>query len=144
MYKLILGISEYQNKIYDKLTTASEHIDEHIIKLLYYSDSSYVEHWKAEIFAFLHKIDKLKGRNKWPKSKFIKEALSTHNDMLHEYGLLVKEEESELAPRYISDDTILLAVNDYQNWLAEQLSIKGIVLHSEVCAKLDEIIKNYE
>ena len=137
-------MSEYQKEIYRKLTSASEQIDKHIVRLLIFPNCRYEKHWKDEIFAFLSDINKLKGKNKWPKAKFIKDALAVHNDILQSYIYFVTDVESQFTPVNVELDVIESAVEDYQDWIAAELSTKGYVRLSEVHTKLDEILKKYQ
>lgn len=140
----IFAMSEYQKEIYRKLTSASEQIDEHIIRLLLFPNCRYQEHWKDEIYAFLSRIERLKGKNKWPKAKFIKEALEVHNDILQSYIYFVTDVESQFTPVNVELDVIESAINEYQDWISEELSKNGYVRLSEVHTKLDEILKKYQ
>lgn len=71
MFGYIKGMSEEQKNIARKLKDCSWEIDRHIIKLLFLPDCQESNHWKREIARFLSAVDKLKGKNKWPKSSFI-------------------------------------------------------------------------
>lgn len=144
MKMYIFAMSEYKKEIYRKLTSASEQINEHIIRLLLFPHCKYENHWKNEIYSFLFRIDRLKGKNKWPSAKFIKEALAVHNDILQNYVLPVIEQESEFTAANIPLSTIEAAINEYQDWLADNLSKSGIVSLADVHTKLDEILKKYQ
>lgn len=139
MYIYIRSMSEAQTEIYRDIRNASDKITEHILKILMYPDSPYVDHWMHEIWAFLHIVKKLKGRNKWPKASFIKKALSTGNDMIPQFIMLVTDEESELDPIWVDSNDALKCIEQYQDWLASELSSSGIVVQSSVKSKLKEI-----
>lgn len=143
MYIYIRSMSEAQSKIYDKLTDRSEQIDQHIIRILLFPDSRYVDHWMHEIWASLHTVDRLKGKNTWPKEKFIKKCLSTHNDILDVYTEVVKDIESSLIPNDVPAVCILYSIEAYQDWIARELSINGYVTQAAVKAKLSDIIRKY-
>lgn len=140
MYIYIRAMSEDQKSIQSELKSHSEQLDEHIIRLMLYPDSEYVPHWKQEIWNFLHKVDKLKGKNKFPKASFIQKSISTHNDMIEEFRGLVEDIESELTPVEIDTQTIIAVLEAYQKWISEKLSAQGVVKRSEVYAKLDELM----
>lgn len=124
----------------DNMKYASYEIDHHIIKLMLYSNSQYYNHWKQEIFAFLHDTDKLKSTNKWPKKEDILQWLSCHNDVLSNYRITVEDEYEELVPSSVSDDCILRAIEEYQEFLADKLSTNGLVRRNEAYQLLDEIV----
>ena len=140
MYLYIRGMSDYLDHIRDKISDRSVQIDQHIIRLLLYPNSSYCDHWMHEIWAFLHDVDKVKGKNKFPKSKMIYDALATHNDILDNYVTIVKDIEHKLTPEDVSLDTIASVIVQYQFWLSKKLSTAGVVTIAEVKSKLKEII----
>ena len=143
MHIYIRAMSESQNKIYDKLTDKSDQILIHLAKLLIYPNCQYVNHWKKEIMSFLWRVDKLKGKNKYPSEKFIVKALSTHNDVLAHYISHAIDAESELQPNQISSDTFERAAKEYQHWLAKMLSQQGVIDASLIYSELDEIVRKY-
>lgn len=139
MFIYIKSMSEAQSRIYDNLTAVSKQIDMHIIRLLLYPDSKYVDHWMHEVWSFLFDIDTLKRKNTYPKASFIKKALSTHNDILGNYVKIVKSLESELTPQRIDLATVEYCVEEYQDWIAEQLSKYGYVEQKDVKEVLQDI-----
>ena len=104
-----------------------------------FPDSEYVDHWMHKIWAFLFRVKKLKGKNKFPKTAFIKKAMSTNNDMIPELMSVVIDLESELEPTWVDSDAALECIEAYQNWLASELSVHGVVSQADVEAKLKEI-----
>lgn len=128
----IRSMSEYQSKIYDNLVSASNQVNMHLIRLLLYPDSRFVDHWMHEIWSFLYRVDKLKGINKYPKAKFIRNALAVHNDTVENYIAVVKDLESELEPADVNIEDVIKLIEQYQAWIAEQLSKQGVVLQNDV------------
>lgn len=139
MYIYIRSMSEAQSKIYDKITSVANQIDMHIMKILFYPDSPFVDHWMHEIWAFLSMVGKLKGSNKYPKAAFIKKSLAVYNDMPEALMQLVWEDESDLDPLDVSVHDIERCLNEYQDWLASELSANGFAKQAAVKAKLKEI-----
>lgn len=139
MYIYIRSMSEAQTEIYRDIRNASDQITMHILKLLLYPTSSYVDHWMHEIWSFLYIVKKLKGKNKWPEADFIKKAMSTGNDIIPQFMAVVMDEESELEPTWIDPDDALACIEAYQDWIAFELSSYGVVRQSDVKAKLKEI-----
>ena len=142
MYIYIRSMSEAQSKIYDKLSSVANQIDMHIIKILLYPESPYVDHWMHEVWSFLNIVGKLKGSNKYPKSAFIKKSLSIYNDMIDALIQLVWDSESELTPADVPLSCIKHCLEDYQNWISSELSSHGFVKQSDVKSKLTEICFN--
>ena len=139
MYIYIRSMSEKQSEIYRKLTSASDQINLHIVKLLMFPNCSYVDHWMHEIWSFLFKVDKLKSNNKWPKQSFIKNALAVHNDIINTYIVIAPDEEENLDPKEVSISYALQCIEEYQDWISEKLSSEGVVRQVEVKSKLREI-----
>ena len=141
MYIYIRSMSEEQSRIYDKLTNASDKIVEHIVKLILYPDAQEYNHWKGEIFSFLWKVDKLKGKNKYPSEKFLYKALSTHTDNVEVYLDVIKHMYKD-QPRNISTELATECVDLYMSWLAVNFSSKGSVRPDDVYVKLDKIVES--
>ena len=139
MYIYIKSMSEAQTEIYRDIRDASDQVVLHILKILMFPDSKYVDHWMHEIWGFLFRVKKLKGKNRFPKPDFIKKAMSTSNDMIPELMSVVLDLESELEPTWVDSDVALECIEAYQNWLASELSAHGVVNQSAVKAKLKEI-----
>lgn len=140
MYLYIRSMSESKNKIYSDIASASKQIDQHIIRLMLYPNSSYRDHWMHEIWTLLHDVDTLKSTHKFPKKSFIFNALSVHNDILKNYVKLVVSEEEDLEPSYIDLDDLLNVVESYQDWLSEKLSSEGVALQKDVKSKLIDLL----
>lgn len=140
MYIYIRSMSEAQAEIRRSIVSHSCELVKHIIKLILYADSDCVHHWQSEIYSFLNTVQKLKGKNRWPSAKFIKEALSTWNDSLDTLTWQVIEEEDELVPLSASQEKISAVVNGYQDWLATQLATKGAISPKESRAELDKLV----
>ena len=143
MYIYIRAMSDEQREIHRDIKSKAAQINQHIIRLALYPKCEYVDHWKHEIWTFLHYVNKLKGRNKLPKPRFIKDALSVSNDMTYGFIRLVEEMESELSPSNMSIKEIDKFINEYQDWLSVMLSANGIVLQKEVKDKLTELMEKY-
>ena len=139
MYIYIRSMSEAQSKVYDKLSAASDQILLHIAKLMLFPDSAYTDHWMHEIWAFLSRVEKLKGKNKWPKASFIRKSLSTHNDMIEVYIPLAADDEEDLEPVDLTARELLQAVESYIDWISAELSTYGYVQQSAVKRKLSEV-----
>lgn len=132
MFRYIRAMSRADKDIENKIADAAERIDEHIIKLILYPNNTEdIEHWYSETYAFLHKVDKRKATNKYPKSRFIYKALSCHNDIMDNIIRCVKSEYAYV-PKYISNSEILSTIDKYQQWLSYELSSQGAVTKQEV------------
>lgn len=144
MFIYISAMSEYQKEIRRDLSAKGKQLLRHLICVILYPDSQYYEHWKDEIVSFIADVDKVKGKNKWPKASFIKEAISTQDDMIDAVIRQVKLKERELTPREVSDVEILRGVESYQNWLANELSRFGIIDVYEAQDVIDKIVSEIQ
>lgn len=139
MYLYIRSMSEVKHEIYRKIVDQSDMIVEHLMKILLFPNSEYIHHWQSEIYSFLPRVKKLRNTKKWPSKKFILEALSTNNDMLDTFIWQSIEEESELTPEYLDAEDALPYIEEYMDWLADQLSSHGGASPEGVRQKLEEI-----
>lgn len=133
----IRAMSDKKEVIYRRISDPSDKIIEHIVKLLLYPDSQYCNHWKQEIYSFLNRIPTLKNNGKYPKADWIYRALTIYNDQIDVIVSDVKEEYSSLHAKDISIQEITYSIEEYQKWLANELSSKGRVKSQEVYQALD-------
>lgn len=140
MFIYIRSMSEAQSRIYDKLAEHSWGIDEHLIKLLLLPNCKEAEHWKREIVKFVDRVDKLKGKNRYPSAKFIKKCLSVHNDMTSDLLRKVRSELKEPNKRPVTSDEVSCVLEQYQDWLASELSAHGLIDYDSAYEVIDEII----
>lgn len=139
MFRYIRAMPRGDKDIENRIADAAEQIDEHLIKLILYPNNTQdIEHWRSEIYAFLHKVDKRKTANKYPKSRFIYNALACHNDIMDNIIRCVKSEYA-YTPKYISNPEILEIIEKYQKWLAYELSSQGAVTKQEVTQCLQSL-----
>ena len=140
MYIYIRSMSEAQKVVYDDIRNVGYKIVEHLIKLVLFPEAQERHHWEKEIIAMLHSVSKVKSNNKYPKYKFILDALQTRNDTIDALILYVKDEESDLTSRDISSSVIENAIVKYQEWLARELSMNGVIIPQAAYAQLEEIV----
>ena len=67
----VTEFAESKKEIERELKPKTENIIEHLFKLYLVPEHTAVNHWKQEIYSFLHTIDKLKGSNKRPTKEQI-------------------------------------------------------------------------
>lgn len=139
MYRYIKAMSDSRKEIRLQLKRQSGEITEHLIKLMLYPNAQERNHWKHEIYAFVHSVPKVKGINKFPSESFIFESLTIYLDNVPGLMWHVKREESDLVPEDANPNLVESIVQDYMEWLAKQLSKYGTVESADVFAKLDEL-----
>lgn len=142
MKMYIRVMSSYDKDIRRKIIDSSDKVIEHLVKLILYPDTEYVNGWKQEVYSFLHRIDKTKRNKRYPSYKFILEALSTHLDTIHGYKMCVVDEmqECKVNPLPFSDYDVTNMCKKYMDWLSHQLSDNGYVTQKEVYTWIDSNI----
>lgn len=68
---------------------------------------------------------------------------TTHNDVMDESAYQVWHDLKEPDKRYLKISTIQSAIEDYQQWISEELSKNGVVKYDDIYNKLEEIINYY-
>ena len=134
---------EKKAEIRRKISYASEQIDLHLVKLILFPKTTYVDYWMKGIWKFLSRVDKLKN-NKFPSSKFIKNALSTHNDTIDRFIKTAKSGITSDSPRIVNSQEVLKAIEKYQSWLSYNLSIDGQVTQENVKNIIKQIINEID
>lgn len=140
MYIYIRAMSESQSEIYRKISDKADTILEHIIKLMLYPDASSCDHWKAEIYAALNRVQKLRNNNKLPKPALIYKALSSYNDVTDNIIKQVKRSEKEVSSADVSAEAIVKVAEEYQHWLSDALSRDGFVAPDDVFEELHKLL----
>lgn len=140
MYIYIRSMSEARSKIHDQIASVAYEIDRHIMKLMLYPDTEYVEHWEKEIAGFLNHVPKMKGSNKYPSSRFILDAIGIYEDALDDMLPVLKEDYSMLHAVDLSLSDIEHVICQYHRWLSSVLAEKGQVSQVAVINKLHELL----
>ena len=137
----VLAMSRTQKDIKYYLQDRADKVFVHICKILLYPESSYVDHWEHEIYAFISNIQKLKGFNKLPSISFIQNILLQELDSMIDIYLkqaLADEDDADFAD--VDESYANKICEQYVIWLAEKLSTDGFVSNKDVKAKLHELI----
>lgn len=135
----IFGMSKNLKSIRNQLTGQSGGIVTHLMKLYKYPDSSAVNHWRGEIFGFIHSISTVKGKNSYPSSDWLFNTIwdnIDYNDigcwevgMNKQYGLGIA----------IKSVIFYELCQNYIRWLSNMLSEYGQVSRQQVYDKLKEL-----
>lgn len=134
----ILCMSADNKMIQNRLEARTPQIIEHIIKLCLYPGDESTNHWKREIWAAIHVVQKQKRTNRFPPSKFIFQATwGTDGDMLDQFIQIVLSEYSECD---YNIDNIQSCCIDYFTWLSNRLSQYGFVTNQDVSDVLNDIL----
>ena len=140
MYRYVIGMSDKRSEIRNQLKYSGEQVALHLIKLAIYPDAQERNHWKQEVYAFLHKVPKFKKTNKWPEQEFIFEALSVYDDVVDNLVLEVYDDEESLTPSEVPTKKLEDMLVTYHAWAAHELSKNGILRRQEVYDKIDELL----
>lgn len=145
----IRGFAELQKEVERNLTSHTDEVIEHLLKLYLMPNHSANNHWKKEIASQIYKVDRLKNNKKFPSAKQIynwtydkKQDLITDVRWFTKFcNMICKEYSVELEQfpgDFIGDfDSICVS---YFKWLAEELSDIGLVTSDEIYQKLDELL----
>lgn len=139
MFRIVIGMSDDLKSIRDKIRDQTDQLVEHLIKLALFPECDSIDHWRAEVYSFLNKVPRIKGKNSWPKYKLIREPLSIYEDMVDELVDHVKKDYKNLSPVPINPIKLQNMITAYNNWLASELSQRGRVDSDDVFAKLEEL-----
>ena len=131
-----------------KLLSIYEPLVNHLEKIYYFRDyNESVNHWKKEVYTFLHSSSLLKNNKLPPKKLFVqhlwddsKEVFEEHHknnvkDLNYDYGKKFCEVEV--------DFNFILFYRDYVDWISDYLSKKSVVSRDEVFEKIDELLEEY-
>ena len=139
MFRVVIGMSDELMQIRNKVRDAASQLDEHLIKLVLFPNCDSKLHWRAEIHSCLNKVARVKGSNKFPKYKVLREGLSVYEDMVPEIMQVIKDDYDSLTPSDISSQQVLDCVVRYHDWLAKQLSQHGAVSSKQIFAELESL-----
>ena len=140
MFIYIRSMSEARSKVHDQIASVAYEMDRHIMKLMLYPDTEYVEHWEKEIAGFLNHVPKMKGSNKYPSAKFIIDAVSIYEDAIEDMLPVLKEDYSRLHAADVTLADIEHVIAQYHKWLSTALAEKGQVSQVAIINKLHELI----
>lgn len=137
----ILGFATRRSDIAAAIEENTRELITHLIKLWIFSDVEDCDHWKQEVYNFLHRVPRLKGSKKFPSKKFILNNTIEINRsnisallriVITDYGDCYTQQQ-KLYP------TMELRIDFYFEWLADELSRYGQVARNDVYAKLSEL-----
>ena len=143
MYRYIRAMAAQRSQLKLLILQSSGQIVEHILKILMFPNVTTTNHWESEIYAFLPRIQKVKGSNKLPGENFILDALTSYNDNLKIFIPSILESESEFTPADLDLRVAEQAIYEYQKWLAHELATFGSVTPNSVKNELNSIIEKY-
>ncbi len=148
----LFEFAENKREIERQLSDKTDILVEHILYLIMDKNNSASNHWKQEIYSFIHSVKKLSGKNKFPTSKQIYgwtyDKISdcvTDTDWISVFVEDACDKECFENIYSITDISKRLHsfCTDYFTWLSESLSRIGIVSRQDVIHELDILISKY-
>ena len=139
MKRYVYAMATDKKSVVSQISSVSEPVIEHLIKLYLFKDSEYQNHWRKEIWSFLHSVPKLKNTKKNPQVDLIRRALATYEDSVLELRRVVEDEYSSLFVSRSDNTELERLICAYLDWASEILSELGSITLSEVYSKLEEL-----
>lgn len=133
----IFAMADTKSNIAAKLEGTTLQIVKHIIKIYLYPEHPAVNHWKTEVYGFLHTIPRIKRKNTFPTKEFIlQETIGVNRSVI---PLWVENVVDDYGESDRDESNVMAAIEDYYSMLAEELSYRGDISKQKVYAKLTEI-----
>ena len=139
VYKYIRSFSASKKDILSRIDDVARPILEHLAKIYLMSDSGSFNHWVSEIYGFLNKCSKLKGRNRYPSKKDLLQILYYNEVPYLKYTFegIRKDYNTMYQGNYNQYQIICF---QYLDWLSDMLSKYGRVYFSDVQDKIVEVL----
>lgn len=121
-----------------EIESRSGEVAEHLIKLGLYPENPSKNHWRQEIYSFIHKVYRLKKTNKFPRELDLFDWMwDSVKDEIRDWGRVIITEYGK--PAGMCLDEVEAYSPKYYEWLATNLSKSGAVTRDEVYRKLEEL-----
>lgn len=115
-----------------------------LYSIILYQDRGNLDHWSKELYGFLPSIPNLKGKNRFPDKDTILSGLWDRTQtrihrmmcgLIRDYGY---------EPYDVSEDEVRDYVRRYLEWVAQELSMYGVMEGKIACAnKAIELLRDY-
>lgn len=140
---IIYAMSRRLRDIGADLDSKGQKLIDHLIKLYLYPNSKDVNHWKQEVYNFIHCVDSIKGKHKTPSASFIYDNIygkyninytnNSINATLDDYG----------DPEFDFDyNDIHQFISEYVEWLSVELNQKEVLSRKSIYTKLDLMMES--
>lgn len=138
MMRKIYSMSRSKSDIGDTIEQGTRELILHLIKLWMYPDSYNKPKWRKEVAAKLNQVDSFKGSHRYPSAKFILDnSWKVHQKHLAYYIDIIEDDYGDTT----RDDESFLDLKDrideYFEWVAEELSIHGQVSYKMIYTELE-------
>lgn len=148
MYKYIYAFADTKKEVERSMSSNMFICLTHIMYLILFPNSQYVDHWQHEVYAFYPKVSKLSNTKKFPTSEQLYNwSYEKEQDMITDVSQVRRmiqnccyEEKYENIYDAESVSNIMDSVcQRYFQWMTSCLSEYGVVLQFEVKEKLTEL-----
>lgn len=139
MKRYIVGMSVNKKDIQRKLFDVSLPLTEHLAKLYLFPTSDNVNHWRGEVYSFLHIVPKLRHNKKFPDARFIFNEISAYADTCDSMMKAVESMESSESVVRSDSKELEEMLTKYFRWIASELSSNGAVTTYAVYSELDQL-----
>ena len=145
----INAMAEVQKEVERKLSGRTDKVITHLLYLCLAPNSTTVNHWIDEIYSFIHDIEMLKGKNKYPKKeKIYNWTYGKKQDRVNKTGWLGIQIEDALDKENLETyltvnqvmDMLDVVCDEYFTWLSAELSTIGAVSRRSVQKKVHELL----
>lgn len=143
MFLYVKANAKRLSDIGDDLEGVTLPLLEALAQLYLFPNSEYENHWREEVWNKLAEIPRTKKSHKLPKSSFIlnntwdlyKSRIRAimNRAIAHEHELMPNED------RKRNTDEFYAICEEYFNWIADKLSLEGVIDPEDVYKKLDDL-----
>ena len=145
MFRYIYGFGKSRKDILEEIDSSAYQLIEHLVKIILYRDRGNLDHWCKELYGFLPRIDKIKGKNKYPSKDMIINALERDKHTTVCHVLKRVKLDYEYVPYNVSINVIENFIDLYFDWISEILCKEGELPGKIKCAdKAKEILDEFE
>ena len=150
MLLYIREFAEQKKEIERKLSDRTGEVMEHLLYLTLAPNCTTINHWMNEIFAFIHDVDKLRGKNKYPTFKQLYDWTygKKRDTVVDQYNTMRNRIKNAEAIENLHCDYTIEEIteiydyvcNSYFTWLCQELSNYGVVAINDVKATIKKIL----
>jgi hypothetical protein len=150
MLRYIYGFADTPKEIERSLMDKAGNIIDHLLYIILAPNTSTVNHWAHEIYAFISRVPKLKGKNKYPSAEqlyawtYLKWRDSFIDNDTTMLRIIQAAQQEENIPGDFDIDIVRnnldYACTEYFTWLCVELSANGRITPDIAKTEISEII----
>lgn len=137
-------MGQSRNDIRNDLDNKGDQLVEHLVKIILYRERGNLVHWCDELGSFIHKVPKLKSRNRFPDKDFIYHSIwDTESERLSQTIDYIQHRYKAYNGYDVPEHDVRAFIEEYIGWLSEQLSKYGAVYVSQCADVAMELLDKY-